>query len=86
MICVITLPAERPGAGLIRVHMIEPAADAITVGSWSRPPGANTVEYTLWSRAGQYTDGDEFAAVTGVVADLRSHLEQRVQRDGRWWQ
>jgi len=80
----IVLPSTRPGQGLIRVHLIG-ALTVLTVGSWTRPPGRGVIEYTLWSRAGRWSDGDEPAQMDGVLADLRGHLAQRIEGDGPWW-
>lgn len=56
----------------------------VIVGSCART-GPRSVPFTLWASAGQPAEGDETGHARSF-AELRERLQDRIARNGRWWQ
>jgi hypothetical protein len=79
----ITFPRERPGEVRIRVYpggnlrspKLIAGACVFNGRAW---------DYTLWSRPGQHSEGDETGDVR-TLTELRGQLEKRIGSQGNWW-
>jgi hypothetical protein len=82
----ITFPGDEPGIGKIRVYLDgKLSGPAIIVGSYVRASESSaTWTVALWSRAGEFTPGDEFIHPR-TLKELRTALFERIERDGAWW-
>lgn len=76
----LTMPRTAPGEARIRAR--SNGLDVI-VGSCVR--SVRRWRATVWSRAGQHTAGDEIV-FGDSLKQLRELLEERIARDGPWWQ
>ena len=76
----LSMPRTVPGEAQIRARSKE--LDFI-VGECVR--SGNKWRATLWSRASQHTPGDEIVYGESLK-ELRGLLEERIARDGPWWQ
>ena len=76
----LSMPRTAPGEAQIRAR--SKGLDLI-VGECVR--SGSKWRATLWSRAGQHTPGDEIVYGESLK-ELRGLLEERVARDGPWWQ
>ena len=82
----ITFPGDEPGMGKIRVYLDgKLSGPAIIVGAYVRASERSaTWTVALWSRAGEFTPGDEFIHPR-TLRGLGAQLLERIERDGPWW-